>query len=133
MQPAIHGRLQHKQNRREQNQKRHKPGESRRWCDDEQPGANSSTHEAHGAQSHQDQRAVSHLSAVTEQTTEQTGPQRNGAGCVRHFRIQSEPDEKRESQECAAACDRIHQPGDKRSREQQRAVEERHGGECKGQ
>ncbi len=54
------------------------------------------------AESKENSRTVLEFFAITEQSAKQPGPQRDGAGAVRDFRIETEPDEDRESDQRAA-------------------------------
>ena len=77
----------------EQDQERDELGEDFRRRADEQQCADRAANETRHSESKQDRGTVLELFAVPEQAAEETGPERDCAGCVRDFRIEPEPDE----------------------------------------
>ena len=92
-QQAIHGSLDHEQNRRKQNQQRNQACKHRRWGDDQKPRAHSTSNQADYAQAHQNQRTVIHLATITKQTANLARPQGHRTGSIRDLRIETEPDQ----------------------------------------
>ena len=64
--------------------------------------------------------------AITEETAEETGPERDGAGSIGDFRIESEPDQNRKRQQRSAPGDGIDRARRKRSAEHDKHGEETH-------